>query len=91
MTEVFFPDPLTSAVWACWLQPECFNDTHWLFAYEAYRRGWMPAKVAQAKLNEDACCEFLKRSGVSFLRDTAIAEYQPLRGKPLIANVRVSL
>jgi hypothetical protein len=81
-----FSDPLMPAVWARWLEPECFNDTHWLFAYEAYRRGWMADKVAQTRLNEDVCCEFLKGSGVSFLRDTAIAEYQPERVKPLIIS-----
>ena len=78
-----FSEPLTSAVWARWLEPQCFNDTHWLFAYEAYRRGWMADMVARAGLNEDACCEFLKRSGVSFVRDAAIADYQPERVKTL--------
>jgi hypothetical protein len=81
-----FSESLTSAVWARWLEPECFADTHWLFTYEAYRQGWMADKVAHARLNEVACCEFLNQSGVSFLRDTAIAEYQPERFKPLIIS-----
>ena len=52
---------------------------HWLFAYEAYRRGWFPSEVAASQISQDAHAAFLQGAGVTFIVDNAHTSYVPTK------------
>lgn len=70
---------INTNTWASWIIPDCFHDSHWLFAYEAHRRNWLPTECATSKINVDPSVAFLKANGVSFLDDTADQTFVPAR------------
>lgn len=41
-----FAEALISPLWSSWLEEGCFDQGHWLFAYEAYRNGWLENAAA---------------------------------------------
>jgi hypothetical protein len=64
-------------LWASWLVENCFSQDHWLFAYEAYRRGWFPDEVRIAKLPKEPSVKFLSDAAVTFVNDKKIRGYLP--------------
>ncbi|NQD37761.1 RNA-directed DNA polymerase [Permianibacter sp. IMCC34836] len=76
-----FSQPIDSRLWRSWLQQDCFYQEYWLFAYEAYRRGWFPNEVAASQIAQDPCAAFLNNSGVTFIVDNAVAAYVPQRAQ----------
>lgn len=72
-----FSQPFDSLLWRSWLQEDCFLQEHWLFAYEAYRRGWFPDEVAVSKIAHDPNAAFLEHVGVTFIVDDAHTTYKP--------------
>lgn len=68
-----------SALWSSWLIEGCFAQDHWLFAYESYRRGWVPDKVRDAKLSDDLAVKFLGDKGVTCINDKQVGSYLPSR------------
>jgi hypothetical protein len=82
--------PFTSDLWKDWLQPKCFADTNWLFAYEAYRRGWYDVDIAKSELDKDDSCKFLKDHGVTFVNDGVIGKYTPRKRPPQISGGGIS-
>jgi hypothetical protein len=68
-----------SPLWKSWLVEGCFTGPHWLFAYEAHRRGWMKSSLKVAKINKVEAAVFLKDKGVSFFRTRAAASFKPTR------------
>lgn len=68
-----------SPLWSSWFVKDCFDQEHWLFVYEALRRGWLPKEVAAAKLSIATCPKFLVAAGVTFLDVNAIDAYIPAR------------
>jgi hypothetical protein len=64
-------------LWASWLAEGCFAEDHWLFAYEAYRRGWYPNSVQAAKVSDEPSVKFLAESKVTFVNDKKIQGYLP--------------
>jgi hypothetical protein len=79
-TTRVFSQPFEPPLWKSWLQQDCFLQDHWLFAYEAYRRGWFAPEVAAAKIERDANVAFLHGAGVTFIVDNARTAYVPPRG-----------
>lgn len=71
-----FADALVSPLWSSWLEEGCFDQAHWLFAYEAYRNGWLENSATTAKLETVAACKFMKESGVAFFDENIISNYQ---------------
>ena len=64
-------------LWASWLAEGCFAEDHWLFGYEAYRRGWFASEVQTAKLSDDPPVKFLAEAKVTFVNDKKIDGYLP--------------
>lgn len=81
-TTPVFSQAILSPLWKSWLQPDCFYEDHWLFVYEALYRGWFPTELATSGLAQDPCATFLSGAGVTFINDTAVAQYQPRRMIP---------
>ncbi len=67
---------LASPLWVSWLEEGCFDQGHWLFAYEAYRNGWLENAAATAKLDTVPACRFMKETGVAFFNEEVISNYQ---------------
>lgn len=78
-TTQVFSQPCDSPLWKSWLQQDCFLQEHWLFAYEAYRRGWFPAEAAASQIAQDAHAAFLQGVGVTFIVDNAYTAYMPTK------------
>lgn len=72
-----FASDFEPALWAAWLDDGCFTDDHWLFGYEAFRRGWFADKVNSAKLADEPSVKFLAGMGVTFVNDKLITHYLP--------------
>jgi len=68
-----------SSKWAGWLEEDCFKESQWLFAYEAFRQGWCNDQVTNAKLNVEPFCKFMFDNGVTFVDKDIVANYQPSR------------
>ncbi|WP_218511398.1 RNA-directed DNA polymerase [Variovorax sp. dw_308] len=75
----FFDASLNSMLWKSWLVEDCFEQEHWLFVYEALRRGWFPHEVAASKIAASPNANFLLASGVTFIDEDAPAKYLPSR------------
>lgn len=78
-TPQVFSQPFDSPLWKSWLQQDCFLQEHWLFAYEASRRGWFPAEIAASQISQDAHAAFLQGVGVTFIVDNAHTAYVPTK------------
>ena len=76
----------SSNLWSGWLTKDCFDDSNWLFAYEAYRHGWMRNKVRLAELHKNPSCQFMKKAGVSFVDENMIKNYKPKPSKTFIVG-----
>ena len=72
----FLAEELVSPLWSSWLEEGCFDQGHWLFAYEAYRNGWLGNAATTAKLDTVAACKFMKETGVAFFDEKIILNYQ---------------
>lgn len=75
---VFDPD-FFSVLWEGWLVDDCFEQDHWLFAYECYRRDWLPQLVGASNIVADPIAMLFKSLGVTFLDVDAPHTYKPAR------------
>lgn len=82
-----FAEALISPLWSSWLEEGCFDQGHWLFAYEAYRNGWLENAAAGAKLDTVAVCNFLNESNVTFFDEEIISSYQTRTSRFFATNV----
>lgn len=69
--------PLSSMEWEGWIEPESFYEKHWLFVYEAFRNGWMSAKITGTRIGANAACAFLRTNQVAFVDELKIKTYRP--------------
>jgi hypothetical protein len=74
-----FDPSFTSALWEGWLVDDCFEQDHWLFAYECYRRDWLKNLIGASNIVVDPVAIFFKGLGVTFLDIDAPATYKPVR------------
>lgn len=74
-------EELVSPLWSSWLEEGCFDQGHWLFAYEAYRNGWLGNAAVTAKLDTVAACKFMEENGVAFFDEKVISNYQTRRSR----------
>lgn len=74
--NVFHQD-FTSALWEGWLVDDCFEQDHWLFAYECYRRDWLPHIVNRSNIIADPAAILFKQLGVTFFDTDAPHTYEP--------------
>lgn len=78
-----FSQSFDSPLWKSWFQQDCFFEEHWLFVYEAYRRGWFAPEVAASQIAQEPCAAMLQAAGVTFIVDNAHATYIPPRALPV--------
>lgn len=78
-TRKVFDSGFESALWASWFTDECFVKDHWLFVYEAARRGWFAKEVAAAKFSGAPMPATLLGLGVTFIYDKIADAYVPAR------------
>lgn len=74
--NVFVGD-FSSPIWESWLIEDCFRQEHWLFGYEANRRGWCTDRVRAAKLHNEPTVQALTEADVTFLIDDKVDGYVP--------------
>lgn len=72
-----FRSDFNSVLWESWLIDECFIQEHWLFAYECYRREWLPESVARSNISRNVVANYFRELGITFLVDDAAANYVP--------------
>ncbi len=58
--------PLDTAVWSSHMTRDALYDEHWLLAYEANIKGWLPSVGGGDHVTADANFGFLKANGVYF-------------------------
>jgi hypothetical protein len=63
---------LDHTVWSSYMNQEDLYREHWLLAYEANIKGWLPSQGGGDHVSADPNFQFLKASGVSFY-DNALA------------------
>lgn len=72
-----FRQDFTSVLWESWLIDECFIQEHWLFAYECYRRGWIPESVTRSNISGNNTARYFCENGITFLAENAADNYVP--------------
>lgn len=60
---------LDTSLWAAQMQPDRLYSEHWLLAYEAYIKGWLPSVSGSDYVAADEFFGILSRSGVEFYDD----------------------
>ena len=74
---------LHSPLWESWLVNDCFTQSHWLFAYEAFRHGWLTAALANTNIAANPVAAFLKQHSVSFFDLRAVLPYRKRQVPPI--------
>lgn len=75
--------PIDKTYWTSLMTAESLYDEHWLLAYEANIKGWLPSAVAgKDHVNDDDNFSYLKAAGV-FFYDQALATPPPDAEVPL--------
>lgn len=64
--------PLDHTVWSSYMNQDNLYEEHWLLAYEANVKGWLPSQGGGDHVSADPNFQFLKAAGVSFY-DVAMA------------------
>lgn len=72
-----FKTDFQSPLWESWLVEECFLQEQWIFAYEAFHRGWCTAQVMASKIKDDPIAAYLSTLGVTFLNPNSVNAYKP--------------
>jgi hypothetical protein len=65
--------PLNKATWMTHMTQQALYDEHWLLAYEANIKGWLPSASGTDHVMSDPNFSFLKLNGVSFYNPTLAA------------------
>jgi reverse transcriptase-like protein len=68
--------PLEKTLWSSYMTRAALYGEHWLLAYEANVKGWLPSAGGTDHVAADANFGFLKANGVSFY-DTSLAAPPP--------------
>jgi hypothetical protein len=58
--------PLDHTLWSSFMRQDDLYDEHWLLAYEANVKGWLPSQGGGDHVSADLNFQFLKAAGVSF-------------------------
>lgn len=58
--------PLDVSLWSGHMTTESLYDDHWLLAYEANKKGWLPSLTGTDHVDADDNFSFLKANGVQF-------------------------
>lgn len=72
-----FDPGFTSPLWEAWLVDDCFEQDHWLFAYECYRRDWLLHLINVSNIIADPVAILFKSLGVTFLDIDSPHTYKP--------------
>lgn len=76
----FIPSDLDTSTWeALMIQEELYSE-HWLLAYEAFVKGWLPSLTGTDYITADSFFSILKNNGVEFYNSNIILEDLKLEG-----------
>jgi hypothetical protein len=73
--------PLDKTLWATYMTQQDLYEEHWVLAYEANVKGWLPSQGLQNHVDADPNFAFLKQTGVSFYDTSSAAP--PVSGAPI--------
>lgn len=79
-----FLSPLDKNHWSAWMNSEQLRSEHWLVAYEAYERGWLPSLTAQDYIASDRDFNWLRSNRVRFTKKFRKPTKQTLKDIRLI-------
>lgn len=65
--------PLEKSLWSSHMSVEALYDKHWLLAYEANVKKWLPSRNGTDYVNSDVNFGFLKRNKVTFYDSKKLA------------------
>jgi hypothetical protein len=90
----FTSKPIDKSVWSSHMTADALYDRHWLLAYEANVKNWLPSAGGTDYVANDINFGFLKRNRVSFYNTrlaspTAVAEV-PLPTLPTAPSIRLT-
>jgi hypothetical protein len=63
-----FLSPLDKTRWQIWMNKDQLRDEHWLLAYEALVRRWLPSLNGRDYISSDAAFSWLRSHGVQFTK-----------------------
>jgi hypothetical protein len=63
-----FHSPLDKSRWQKWMNEDQLRDEHWLFAYEAFVRGWLTSSNGKDHISSDKAFSWLREHGVQFTK-----------------------
>ena len=69
--------PLDPTLWLSYMNQGSLYEEHWLLAYEANVKGWLPSQGGSDHVSADPNFEFLKTAGVSFYDSTKAVPAAP--------------
>jgi hypothetical protein len=81
-----FQTPLDKSRWASWMNGDQLRGEHWLVAYEAYERRWLPSSTKSDYLGLDRDFNWLRNNNVRFTKKFRKPTEQTLREIRLIRN-----
>ena len=64
--------PLDLTIWTAHMSDDGLYDDHWLLAYEAYAKGWLPSADGSDYLAADPAFSFMRSHGVAFYEGSLI-------------------
>jgi len=73
--------PLDRTVWSSYMNQDSLYGEHWLLAYEANVKGWLPSQGGSDHVSADSNFGFLKTAGVSFYDKSKAVRASP--GAPI--------
>jgi hypothetical protein len=67
----------TSELWVSWCVDQSFEQEHWLYTYEASKRGWANVNGETWKIKDSSSAAQMLSKGITFLDTTVLKNYVP--------------
>jgi hypothetical protein len=81
-----FQHPINKSRWESWMNRDQLRNEHWLVAYEAYERGWLPSSNGSDYIASDTDFNWLRNNGVRFTKQFRKPTMRTLKEIRLIRN-----
>jgi len=75
--------PLDATAWLSHMSSAGLYDDHWLLAYEAYVKGWLPSRDGTDYIGADPAFDFMRANGVTFYDSTLALPTTPTSPIPV--------
>lgn len=64
-----------SELWESWCTDQAFEQEHWLYTYEASKRGWVNVNGKAWKIKDSKSADQMLSKGITFLDTTVLTNY----------------